>query len=234
MNRPATAAPAPRVYRYYDLIMAAFVTVLLCSNLIGASKVCRIGDFTFSAGVLFFPISYIFGDILTEVYGYARMRRVVWAGFASIFFGAFMSWVVLAMPASAEWGHQKAFQTVFGATPRIVVGSLVAYWAGEFCNSYIMAKLKIWTEGRLLFVRTIGSTILGQAVDSIIFYPIAFYGVWPNDILLSVLLGNYLLKVGWEAINTPVTYRVVSFLKQAEQEDYYDRHTDFTPFSLST
>ncbi len=159
----AVTAPASRSYRYYDLIMAAFVTVLLCSNLIGASKVCRVGGFTFSAGVLFFPISYIFGDILTEVYGYARMRRVVWAGFASIFFAAFMSSVVLAIPASAEWGHQEAFQTVFGATPRIVVGSLVAYWAGEFCNSYVMAKLKLWTEGRLLFVRTIGSTILGQA-----------------------------------------------------------------------
>ena len=130
--------------------MAAFVTVLLCSNLIGASKVCRVGDFTFSAGVLFFPISYIFGGI---------------PGFAAIFFGAFMSWVVLAMPASAEWGHQEALQTVFGATPRIVVGSLVAYWAGEFCNSYLMARLKLWTEGRLLFVRTIGSTVLGQAVD---------------------------------------------------------------------
>ncbi|MFL5519184.1 MAG: queuosine precursor transporter [Gemmatimonadales bacterium] len=232
-HEPLPSARPRRSYRYYDLVMAAFVTVLLCANLIGASKVARLGPVTFGAGVLFFPISYVFGDVLTEVYGYARARKVVWAGFGAMIFASFMSWAVLAFPPAPGWPHQAAFDTVFGSTPRIVLASLVAYFAGEFCNSYVLAKMKLRTGGRMLWLRTIGSTIVGEAVDSMIFYPLAFLGVWSRDLVIQVLISNYLLKVGWEAVMTPVTYRVVNALKRAEQEDYYDRDTNFTPFSLS-
>ena len=227
------AAPR-RSYRYYDLVMAAFVTVLLCSNLIGAAKVAQIGGFTFGAGVLFFPISYVFGDVLTEVYGYARARKVVWAGFSALAFASLMSWAVLAFPPAEGWPHQPAYETVFGATPRIVLASLVAYFCGEFCNSFVLAKMKLRSEGRLLWTRTIGSSIAGEAVDSVIFYPLAFLGVWPTPLVLQVMVSNYILKVVWEALMTPLTYRVVNFLKRAESEDYFDRTTDFTPFSLQT
>ena len=223
-----------RVYRYYDLVMAAFVTVLICANVIGAAKRCQIGGFTFSAGVLFFPISYVFGDVLTEVYGYSRARKVVWAGFGALAFASFMSWAILQFPPAPDWPHQPAYETVFGGTPRIVLASLVAYFSGEFCNSYVLAKMKLVTGGRLLWTRTIGSTIVGEAVDSLIFYPLAFLGApgWNTEQMLAVLMGNYLLKVGWEVVMTPFTYRVVNFLKRAEREDYFDRDTDFTPFSL--
>lgn len=224
---------AQRSYRYYDLVMAAFVTVLLCANVIGASKRASLLGFQFGAGVLFFPISYLFGDILTEVYGYARARRVVWAGFVALIFAAFMSWAVLAFPPAPDWPHQAAFETVFAGTPRIVLASLAAYFSGEFCNSYVLAKLKVWSRGRNLWLRTIGSTIVGEGVDSLVFYPLAFWGVWPERTLLQVLVANYALKVGWEALMTPLTYRIVNFLKRAEREDYFDRDTDFTPFSLS-
>jgi uncharacterized integral membrane protein (TIGR00697 family) len=227
----ATAAPR-RTYKYYELVMAAFVTVLLCANLIGASKVCRLGPVTFGAGVLFFPISYVFGDVLTEVYGYARARKVVWAGFGALLFASFMSGVVLALPPSPDWHEQAAFETVFGGTPRIALASLVAYWAGEFCNSYVLARMKVRSEGRRLWMRTIGSTIAGEGVDSLIFYPLAFLGTWPTDVVFKVLVSNYLLKVGWEALVTPFTYKVVNFLKRAEHEDYFDRQTDFNPFTL--
>ena len=232
-----TARPASRTYRYYDFVMAAFVTVLLCANLIGASKVASVrlpflGDFPFGAGVLFFPISYVFGDILTEVYGYARARKVVWAGFSALIFASFMSWAVLAFPPAPGWPHQAAFDTVFGGTPRIVFASLIAYFCGEFCNSFVLAKLKVRTEGRFLWLRTIGSTIVGEGVDSLIFYPLAFLGVWSNELVLKVMVINYGLKVAWEAVMTPFTYQIVNFLKRAEHEDYYDRQTNFTPFSL--
>jgi uncharacterized integral membrane protein (TIGR00697 family) len=233
-SRPA----ASRTYKYYDLVMAAFVTVLLCSNLIGAAKPCEVQVFgyayTFTAGVLFFPISYIFGDVLTEVYGYARARKVVWSGFGALIFAAFMIAVVLRFPPAADWHGQAAIESVFGSTWRIVLASLVAYFCGEFCNSFVLAKMKILTSGRFLWMRTIGSTIVGEAVDSAIFYPMAFFGLWPRELVLKVMLGNYLLKVGWEVVNTPVTYWVVNFLKRAEREDYYDRGTNFTPFSLET
>jgi hypothetical protein len=223
---------ATRAYKYYDLVMAAFVTILLCSNVIGAAKVAQIGAFKFGAGVLFFPLSYVFGDVLTEVYGYARARKVVWAGFGALAFASLMSAVILAFPPAEGWGNQAAYETVFGATPRIVFASLIAYFCGEFCNSYVLAKMKIWTEGRRLWTRTIGSTIVGELVDSLVFYPLAFYGIWSTNLVITVLFTNYLLKVGWEVVMTPVTYRVVNFLKRAEHEDYYDRNTDFTPFSL--
>ncbi len=240
MSDPARADATPkpsqpgRTYRYYDLVMAAFVTVLLCANVIGAAKRAQIGSFTFGAGVLFFPVSYVFGDILTEVYGYARARKVVWAGFAALGFASFMSWTVLQLPPSSTWPDQAAYETVFGATWRISLASLVAYFCGEFCNSFVLAKMKIWSSGRNLWMRTIGSTIVGEAVDSLVFYPLAFLGSWTTAQVIEVMLTNYALKVGWEAVMTPFTYRVVNFLKRAEHEDYYDRHTDFTPFSLRT
>ena len=221
-----------RTYKYYDLVMAAFVTVLLCANLIGASKVATLFGFTFGAGVLFFPISYIFGDVLTEVYGYARSRRVVWAGFGALVFAAVMSLVILAFPPAPIWPHQEAFETVFGNTWRIALASMFAYLCGEFCNSFVLAKMKIHTAGRFLWMRTIGSTIVGEAVDSLIFYPLAFAGVWPRKQVIAVMMSNYALKVGWEVVNTPITYRVVNFLKRVEHEDYFDRDTNFTPFSL--
>jgi len=232
---PAGPTPHPhRTYRYYDLVMAAFVTVLLCANLIGAAKVAQVGGFTFGAGVLFFPISYVFGDVLTEVYGYARARKVVWAGFGALAFASFMSWATLAFPPAPGWPHQAAYETVFGGTPRIVLASLVAYFCGEFCNSFVLAKMKLATAGRLLWSRTIGSTIVGEAVDSAVFYPLAFLGVWETDLVVRVMVSNYLLKVLWEVVMTPFTYRIVNFLKRAESEDYFDRSTDFTPFSLRT
>lgn len=222
----------PRTYRYYELVLGAFVTVLLCSNLIGAAKVATVGGFTFSSGVLFFPVSYIFGDVLTEVYGYAKARRVVWTGFGALIFASFMSWVVLSLPPAQGWTHQEAYETVFGSTWRIVVASLIAYFCGEFCNSFVLAKMKVFSNGKHLWQRTIGSTIVGEAVDSAIFYPVAFLGVWSNDLVVKVMLTNYCVKVGWEVVLTPFTYKIVALLKRAENEDYYDRNTNFSPFKL--
>lgn len=221
-----------RTYKYYDLVMAAFVTVLLCSNVFGASKITTVGGFTFGAGVFFFPISYIFGDILTEVYGYARARKVVWAGFGAMAFASFMAWFVVSLPPAQGYPHQAALETILGGTPRIALASLIAFFCGEFCNSYTLAKMKLWTQGRHLWSRTIGSTIVGELADSLIFYPLAFYGVWENSLIIQVLFSNYMIKVLWEVVNTPITYRIVSFLKKAENEDYFDSGTNFTPFSL--
>jgi queuosine precursor transporter len=212
--------------------MALFVTILLCSNVIGAAKVATVWGFTFGAGVLFFPISYIFNDVLTEVYGYARARKVVWAGFGALVFASFMSWVIVALPPAAGWNDQRAYETVFGQTPRIVFASLTAFFVGEFANSYVLAKMKVKTSGRHLWMRTIGSTIVGEGVDSIVFYPMAFLGFWETSLVLRVMVSNYVIKVLWEALVTPVTYQVVGFLKRAEHEDYYDRETNFTPFSI--
>ena len=228
-------------YKYYDLLMAAFVAVLLCSNLIGVHKVSYVnlpfyGEYIYGAGVLFFPISYLFGDILTEVYGYARSRKVIWAGFGALVFASLMSFAVTQLPSaktmSAE--HQSAVNFIFGQTPRIVLASLLAFWIGEFVNSFVVAKIKVWMAGRFLWVRTIGSTILGEIADSLIFYPVAFFGTWSNDQLISVMIGNYFIKVLWEVVATPFTYIIVGFLKRAEHEDHYDTDTDFNPFSLET
>lgn len=229
-------------YRYYDLVMAAFVTVLVCSNFIGAAKQATmtlplLGTVTFGAGVLFFPISYIFGDILTEVYGYARDRRVVWAGFGALAFATGMAWVVVNLPAADnEWMHsyQGHLEGVFGNAWRIAAGSMIAFWAGSFANSFVLAKMKIRTNGRWLWMRTIGSTLVGEAVDSSLFYFIAFAGIWATGDVLKVAVAQYVLKTGWEIVMTPVTYRVVMALKRAENEDHFDRNTDFTPFSLKT
>ena len=224
-----------RRFRYFDFVMAAFVTVLLLSNVLGAGKVAVvelpwIGTWPFGAGILFFPASYVIGDVLTEVYGYARARRCIWAGFAALLFMAFMAAVVVALPPSPDWEGQAAYEAVFGQVPRIVFASIVAFWAGEFANSYVLARMKIWTQGRHLWARTIGSTLVGQGIDSLIFYPLAFYGVWDNATLLVVLGTQFALKVAWEALLTPVTYAVVGFLKRREGVDVYDRGTDFSPF----
>jgi uncharacterized integral membrane protein (TIGR00697 family) len=228
-----------RNYKYFDLIMAAFVAVLLCSDIIGVQKVSYIhlpviGDFIFGAGILFFPISYFFGDILTEVYGYKRSRRVIWAGFGALAFASLMSYIVTSLPASATMSPEQnaAINMMFGQTWRIVLASLLAFWAGEFANSFVLAKMKVLTNGKWLWTRTIGSTAVGEAVDSTIFYPLAFLGTWSNEQVVSVMIGNYLLKVLWEAVSTPITYAVVNFLKRAEHEDYFDRDTDFNPFTL--
>ena len=237
--KPSTQ-PA-RQYRYYDLVMAAFVSVLICSNLIGPAKIAQItlpylGTVSFGAGVLFFPISYVFGDILTEVYGYARARKVIWAGFAGLAFASIMASAVVALPPAPFWGHQAAYEIAFGSTWRIVLASMCAYFCGEFVNSYVLAKMKILTAGKWLWTRTIGSTIFGEAVDSALFYPLAFYGAGliPDDKLPLVMLSQFVIKVGVEVVFTPFTYKVVHALKQAEHEDYYDRRTDFNPFSLRT
>ncbi|WP_267395926.1 MULTISPECIES: queuosine precursor transporter [unclassified Sphingomonas] len=231
------ADTAGTTFRYYDFVMAAFVAILLLSNVIGAGKVAVVhlpvlGDWPFGAGILFFPVSYVIGDVLTEVYGYARARRVIWAGFAAVAFMAFMSWVVVALPPAPSWGNQAAYQTIFGQVPRIVLASMCAFWAGEFVNSYVLARMKVWSRGRHLWMRTIGSTIVGEGVDSLIFYPLAFLGAagWTGHLVVVVLFTQWALKVGWEVILTPVTYAVVGWLKRAEGVDVFDEGTDFTPF----
>lgn len=220
--------------------MAAFVAVLLCANLIGVHKVSTVdlpfyGEYIYGTGVLFFPLSYLFGDILTEVYGYARSRKVIWAGFGALIFASLMSYVVTTLPAAKTMSPetQAAVNLIFGQTWRIVAASLIAFWAGEFVNSFVLAKMKILTAGKYLWMRTIGSTFAGEAVDSLIFYPIAFLGTWSTEQVVSVMIGNYFLKVFWEVLATPVTYRIVAFLKRAEHEDFYDRDTDFNPFTLN-
>ncbi|MEZ5426178.1 MAG: queuosine precursor transporter [Pyrinomonadaceae bacterium] len=228
-------------YRYYDLIMAAFVAVLLCSNLIGVHKVSSvnlplIGNYIYGAGVLFFPISYLFGDILTEVYGYARSRKVIWAGFGALIFASLMAFIVTSLPPASTMSpeQQSAINLIFGQTWRIVLASLLAFWLGEFTNSFVLAKMKVFSAGKYLWTRTIGSTLAGEAVDSLIFYPIAFFGTWSTEQIVSVMIGNYFLKVFWEVLATPFTYKIVAFLKRAEDVDYYDKDTDFNPFKLET
>ena len=233
---PIDAAEASaRPVKLFDLVMAAFVTVLLLSNVIGAGKLAvvtlpGVGAVPFGAGILFFPLSYVIGDVLTEVYGYARARRCIWVGTASLLFMAAMSLVVVALPPAPGWTGQDAYEQVFGAVPRIVGASIAAFWAGEFVNAFVLARLKVLTGGRRLWLRTIGSTIAGQGVDSLIFYPLAFAGVWETETLLQVVAVQWALKVGWEALLTPVTYKVVGALKRCEGMDLFDYRTDFTPF----
>ncbi len=219
-------------YKYFDLIMALFVAVLLISN-IASSKILELGPFTFDGGTILFPISYIFGDILTEVYGYRRSRRVIWTGFACAGLMAGVTALVGALPPAEGWEHQEAYETILGTTPRIVLGSLVAYFAGEFSNSYTLAKMKILTRGRWLWTRTIGSTLIGEGVDTLLFVTLAFAGTLPWSLFWSIILSNYLFKVGMEAAMTPVTYQITNFLKRVEKEDVYDIDTDFNPFKLA-
>jgi uncharacterized integral membrane protein (TIGR00697 family) len=236
----AAASLKDRPLRYYDVVMAGFVAILLLSNIIGASKPAVvtlpwIGQWSFGAGVLFFPISYIIGDVLTEVYGYARARRVIWVGFSALIFMAFMSWVVVALPPAPGWPGQAAYESVFGNSWRIVIASITAFWAGEFANSFVLARMKSLTQGRHLWMRTIGSTVVGQGLDSVIFYPLAFYGLagWPIEQLGEVVLSQFIIKTAWEALLTPVTYLVVNGLKRREGVDIYDEGTDFSPFKAT-
>lgn len=231
---------ARRQFRYYDLVMAGFVAILLLSNIIGASKPSYVTlpngvEWSFGAGVLFFPISYIIGDVLTEVYGYAHARRVIWAGFGALIFMAFMAWVVVSLPPAKDWPGQPAYEFVFGNSWRIVAASMLAFWAGEFANSYVLARMKVWTGGKYLWTRTIGSTVIGQGFDSLIFYPLAFYGLagWPPEQLMQVVISQWLIKTGWEVLLTPVTYLVVGFLKRREGVDVFDTDTDFSPFATT-
>jgi uncharacterized integral membrane protein (TIGR00697 family) len=226
-------------FRYFDFVMVAFVVVLLLSNVIGAEKrsfvdLPGIGPWPFGAGILFFPISYVIDDVLTEVYGYARARRAIWAGFGALLFMALMEWTVVHLPVAEGWTGQDAYERVFGSGWRIIAASMAAFFAGDFLNSVVLAKMKIWTKGKHLWTRTIGSTVVGEGADSLIFYPLAFYGMadWPVNALLEVMLSQFVLKVTWEALLTPVTYVVVGWLKSHEGIDVYDVGTDFTPFTL--
>ena len=235
------AALAGRPLRFFDFAMAAFVVILICSNLIGAAKPAvvtvppilgiSLGQIKFGAGILFFPLSYVLGDILTEVYGFARARRCVWAGFAASIFAAGMSWVVVSLPPAADWSGQAALAAVFGQVPRIFLASIAAFWAGEIANAVTLSRMKLWTGGRMLWTRTIGSTVVGQGVDSLIFYPLAFLGVWQTSLVLQVLVTNYALKVLWEVLLTPVTYRIVAWFKAAEGIDVFDRGVAYDPFT---
>lgn len=266
----AATSHAPVTFKYYEFVMAAFVAILLLSNIIGAAKLTFVevpwwpegmwpagdGVFIYGAGILFFPLGYVIGDVLTEIYGFARARRVIWTGFAAMIFMALMSYVVVSLPAFDGWSCaasgfegngplvaragddvplgqicQETYNSVFGSTWRIVVASIVAFWAGEFVNSYVMAKMKVWTKGKALWTRTIGSTVFGQGVDSLIFYPVAFWGIWSTEAVITVMITNWALKVLWEAFLTPVTYLVVGKLKKAEGVDLFDMDTDFSPFS---
>jgi uncharacterized integral membrane protein (TIGR00697 family) len=228
-----------RTYRYFDLVMVAFVVVLVCSNLIGPAKAAQlelplIGAVTFGAGVLFFPISYIFGDILTEVYGYARARRVIWTGFAALLFAAIMAAVVVALPPAPTWENQKVYEIAFGNTWRIAGASMIAYFCGEFVNSFVLAKMKVATAGRYMRTRFVASTVAGEAVDSSLFYPLAFWnsGIMPNELVLTLVISQFVTKTLVEIAFLPLTTRIVTALKKAEQEDHYDRDTDFNPFKL--
>ncbi len=236
MSEPATPE---RSYKYFELVMAAFVTVLVCSNLIGPAKAAQVdlpflGAVTFGAGVLFFPISYVFGDVLTEVYGYARARRVIWAGFGALIFAALMSAVVVALPPAPDWPNQSVYEIAFGNTWRIALASITAYFCGEFVNSFVLAKMKVWTQGRHMWARFVGSTMAGEAVDSAIFYPLAFLGagIMPDTLVWQLTVSQFIAKTAVEIAFLPITYRIVSALKRAEREDYYDRDTDFNPLKI--
>lgn len=235
-----------RLYKYIDIITAAFVAVLLISN-IASTKILiiglpLIGQLTFDGGTILFPLAYIFGDVLTEVYGYKRARRVIWIGFGCIAIAALTLAIVNALPADPTWNllpegvtnwtRQDSFNAILGQTPRIVLGSLIAYFAGEFTNSFILAKLKIATQGRQLWARTIGSTLIGQLVDTAVFLIVAFAFELPGDLLWAIFISNYIFKVAVEILFTPITYRIVNWLKRAEGEDYFDRDTNFNPFAL--
>jgi len=224
---------APKEFKHLTTIAVVFVSVLLISN-VASSKILSLGFFDFDGGTILFPLSYIFGDILTEVYGYKRTRRIIWLGFCMALLMGAVFMIVGALPASVGWDGQDAYMAILGWTPRIVVASVVAYAFGEFSNSYILAKVKIWMNGRHLWIRTIGSTIIGEGVDTLIFVLIAFYGAaWATpSMLLAIIVSNYIFKVGVEVLFTPVTYLVVGFLKKSEGVDVYDRGTKFNPFKL--
>jgi uncharacterized integral membrane protein (TIGR00697 family) len=220
-----------RNYRYTDFITTAFAVVLILSN-IASSKILSLGWFSFDGGTILFPLAYIFGDILTEVYGYARARRVIWIGFAMNLLMVIIFWFVGKLPPALDWGNQAAYDSILGVVPRIVLGSLLAYLCGEFINSFVLAKLKIKTAGKHFWLRAISSTLVGEFFDTSIFLTVAFAGVLPWDLLWVVWVSNYIFKVGTEVILLPITYRIVSWLKRKENEDYYDKDTDFNPLKV--
>lgn len=221
-----------RQYKYTDFITAAFVTVLILSN-ISSSKILSLGWFSFDGGTILFPLAYIFGDVLTEVYGYARARRVIWTGFAMNLLMVLVFWFVGKLPPAMDWGNQAAYDSILGVVPRIVLGSLTAYLFGEFINSYVLAKLKIKTQGKYFWLRAIGSTIAGEFFDTSIFLTIAFAGILPWNLIWVLWISNYIFKIGTEVLLLPVTYHVVGWLKKKETEDYYDRDTDFNPIKVA-
>ena len=220
-----------RTYRHLDTITAFFVAVLLISN-VASTKILDLGIFTFDGGTILFPLSYIFGDILTEVYGYSRSRKVIWLGFISALLMSIIFIAVGKLPPAAGWENQEAYEKILGLTPRIVAASLIAYFSGEFSNSFVLAKMKILTKGKVLWSRTIGSTVVGEFVDTILFIFIAFGGILEWKLLFNVIVSNYIFKTGVEIVFTPLTYRIVNFLKRVENEDYYDYYTNFNPFHL--
>src|SRR5580692_2356455 len=237
-----TISNSARSYKYLDALTTAFVVILLVSNLI-AQKICligpvsvgrwSIGPFAVSGAVLLFPITYIFADVFTEVYGYSASRRAIWLGFFGTALLYVIAAIVIALPSAPGWQNQKAFATVFGFIPRILAASLIAYWAGEFANSYTLARMKLLTNGRMLWTRTVGSTVVGQAVDTVLVITLTFGGVYPARILLNVIVTGYALKVGYEVIATPLTYMVINWLKKTEHSDAFDRHQSFNPFSFA-
>jgi queuosine precursor transporter len=222
-----------RTYRHFDLLLSIFLVVLLISNLVG-QKICNIGGFYVSGAQLLFPITYIFGDVFTEVYGYAASRRAIWLGFLANALLAVMGLITVWLPPAPGWKNQEAFATVFYQIPRLIVASLIAYWCGEFANSYTLAKMKLWTGGRMLWTRTVGSTVVGQFVDTIILVAIGFTGTAPILVLARLVVGAYLFKVVYEVVATPLTYAIVGFLKRSEGLDAFDFKSNFNPFHLGT
>jgi uncharacterized integral membrane protein (TIGR00697 family) len=219
-------------YKYLGAISVFFVSILLISN-VASTKIVDLKYFVFDGGTLLFPLSYIFGDILTEVYGYRRARNVIWLGFFMALLMSIVFIIVGKLPPASDWGNQEAYNAILGLTPRLVLASLIAYSAGSFSNSFILAKMKVWTKGKMLWARTIGSTLVGELIDSSFFILIAFFGILPNPLLLSLIISNYLFKSAVEVLFTPVTYKVVKFLKTKEGEDYYDKNTNFNPFKVN-
>jgi queuosine precursor transporter len=237
---PSTEAHLPRdltprdlrSFKHFDVLLSIFIVVLLISNLVG-QKICAIGPFLISGAQLLFPITYIFGDIFTEVYGYAASRRAIWLGFFASGLMAIMGVITVALPPAPGWPNQQAFATVFGVIPRLVIASLIAYWCGEFANSYVMARMKVLTQGKYLWTRTIGSTVVGQFVDTTVLMFVAFGGTMPFGSLIVLIFSGYLGKVAYEALMTPFTYLVVNWLKRKERVDTFDYDTEFNPFHLS-
>ncbi|WP_263408346.1 queuosine precursor transporter [Terriglobus tenax] len=219
----------PHGYKYLDALITAFVVILLVSNLV-AQKICRIGPFEVSGAVILFPITYIFGDVFTEVYGYGASRRAIWLGFFGTALLYLMGTITIALPAASGWHNQAAFETVFGFIPRILIASIIAYFLGEFANSYTMARLKLMTEGKMLWTRTVGSTIVGQAVDTAVVITLTFGFTLPWADIGRLIITGYGLKVAYEVLATPITYAVVGWLKRTEGVDAFDRHTSFNPF----
>jgi uncharacterized integral membrane protein (TIGR00697 family) len=222
-----------RTYKHFDLLLSIFLVVLLISNLVG-QKICAIGPFIISGGQLLFPLTYIFGDVFTEVYGYAASRRAIWLGFLANALLAIMGLITVWLPPAPTWHNQEAFATVFYQIPRLIIASLIAFWCGEFANSYTLARMKLWTGGKMLWTRTVGSTVVGQFVDTVILVIIGFAGTASPLILAKLAASAYLGKVIYEVVATPVTYAVVGFLKRSEGLDAFDYHSDFNPFHVGT